>query len=231
MKTIFLQKTSFQKAQLKSYHTVKYESEPRIIEQENQCSIQTLLSAIKKEPSIILTLFELSFYEKILGDKNKVNKDLYFKTDDFFNYERIISPLFKKSVVSLVQLDNQEKLYQVTVCRITSFGHTMIQLLQDVPQELQQLYCSDCQLDKESDEGLYTLSLSSTKDLHGTSQTFNNLITHSNIKSIDVTCLTLPQLCESQIPKYLLTTYNELYLSISIYPKTDIRLKRLLWEK
>lgn len=210
---------------------MKYESEPRIIGQENQCSIETLQEAMEKEPSIILALFELAFYEKILGNKNKLNKDLYFKIDDFFNYESIISPLFKKCVVSLVRLDNQEKLYQVTVRGITQFGHTVIQHLQNVPQELQQLYCSDCQLDKESEEGLYTLRLSATKDLHGTSQTFNNLITNGNIKSIDVTCLTLPQLCESEIPKYLLEKYNELYLNISIYPKADIRLKCLIWEK
>lgn len=230
MQAILIQKTSFHKAQLRIYHTVKYESEPRIIEQGNQCSIKTIQATIEKEPSIILSLFELSFYEKILGNNN-LNKDLYFKTDVFFNYERIISPLFKKSVVSLVQLDDQERLYQVTVRGITQFGHTVIQHLQNVPQELHQLYCSDCSLDRESAEGLYKLRLSATEDLHGTSQAFNNLITHGNIKSIDVTCLTLPQLCESEIPKYFLEKYNELYLNISIYPKTDIRLKCLVWGK
>ena len=229
MQTLLLQRISFCEAQLRNQNTVNYESEPRIIEREGHYSIEKLQAVTKREPSILLALFELSFYEKILGTENRVNKDLYFKTADYYNYESVISPLFKKSVVSLVRLNGQEKMYQVVVRGITHYGHAAIQLLQDIPEELQQLYCSDCQVDNYSCEGLYKLSLNSAKALNSTSQAFKVLINHSSIKSLDISCFALPQLCQSPIPQYLISRYNEVYLNIEVYPKTDIRLTRLIW--
>ena len=230
METILLRKTSLLEAGLKRHHAVEYESAPSILKQKDQYSIEKLQATTEREPAIILALFELSFYERFLGGENRVNKDLYFKTDVFYNYEEVVSALFKKSVVSLVRLDDQERLYQVTVRGITQFGHAVIQSLQNIPQELQQLYCSEYQVDRESGEGLYALSLNSAEALHNISQAFKELIDCGDIKGIDISCLTLPQFRQNEVAKYLVTKYDEVYLNISIYPNTDIRLKRLIWK-
>ena len=212
---------------------MEYESAPYILKQANQYPIEKLRVALNREPAILLVLYELSIYEKILGIENKINKDLYFKIEKSFDFAGVISVLFQKCVISQIRLDNQERMYQVTVRGITQFGHTVMQLMQNIPHELQCLYCSEYSIDRESSEGLYVLnpisSSNSNEIPHSTDRKFK-LIDCSNIKSIDVSCLTLSQLCQNEVTQYLMAKHDKVYLSIDIYPKTDIRLKQLIWQ-
>ena len=233
MTPILLQETSQAGGSFEN-SLIRYESSPSILKANKDDSIEELCVMVEENPPVLLTLFELSLYERLLGDENKLNQDLYLEVAEFKCMKGAIPALFKKTVASRVQLTgHQRSVYQVTVQGISRCGCKLIEHMQKekrVPYELQKLYCGFCQPDRLSKPGLYSMRIRSPGNKFEASPFYQSILNSRDVSSMDVSCFTLRQCCEDEMLLFLLSRHASVYLHIDIYPGSDTRVKRVLWK-